>query len=139
MRKLHFAFAAGAVLLAAAAAPAVAQDTLGSRVVLVTDLSRDVDALSAQTRTEARIVRSTPAEMPAFEQLANIGGTVRVEVDLDARGSLTNAALLASSGRARFDRSALEAVRSSTYQAASMNGHAVGGRYVVEVDFDPSN
>jgi len=77
--------------------------------------------------------------MPAFEQLANIGGTVRIEVDLDARGSLTNAAPLTSSGRARFDRNALEAVRSSTYQAASIDGQAVAGRYVVEVDFDPSN
>jgi len=138
MFKLHPALAASAALIIAASAPAFAQDGLTLGSVFVADIGHDVDAISDGKRTDAKIVRSVPADMPAFEQLANIGGTAQIEVDLDAKGTLTGAAVLASSGHARLDQSALSAVRASTYQAATINGHAVGGRYVVEVVLDPS-
>ncbi len=55
--------------------------------------------------------------MPAFEQLAHIRGTAAVEIALDANGTLTKAAVLASSGYNRIDQSALSAVRASTRAA----------------------
>jgi protein TonB len=138
MHKLRLVVAASAALIIGAAAPAFAQDSLTLRNVAVADKSHDLDAVSSPTRTQARIVRRAPAEWPSFEKLASIGGTVQIEVDLDASGQLTSAELLASSGHARFDRSALDAVRASTYQAARVDGRAVGGRYIVDVVFDPS-
>jgi TonB family protein len=139
MRNLRFAFAAtAAAIVIGAAAPASAQDSLTLRSIVVADVSHDIDAIASAARTPAGIVRSAPAEMPAFEKLANIAGTAQIEVDLDANGTLTNAVVHASSGRARFDRSALDAVRTSKYRAATVNGRAVGGRYLVDVIFDPS-
>lgn len=139
MFKLSAALAASAAVIIAATAPAFAGDSMTLRSMLVADIGHDVDAISEVKRTDAKIVRSVPADMPAFEQLAHIGGTATIEIDLDANGTLTKAAVLASSGYARIDQSARSAVRASTYQAASINGHAVGGSYVVEVVFDPSN
>ena len=138
MFKLNAAIAASAALVIAASAPAFAQDSLTLRSVLVADIGHDVNAVSDGKRTDAKIIRSVPAEMPPFENRANIGGTAQIEVDLDAKGTVTGAAVLASSGHVRLDQSALNAVRASTYQAASIDGHAVGGRYVVEVVLDPS-
>lgn len=138
MRNIHCLCAASAAILAFWAAPAFAHDSLTLRAAVASDLSRDQASLSAG-RTEACIVRAAPAEMPPFEQSANTGGTTSIEVDLNAHGSLTNAVVLKSSGHARLDRSALDAVRATTYQPASMDGHSIGGRYIVDVVFDPSN
>jgi TonB family protein len=138
MHKLRLVVAASAALIIGAGAPAFAQDSLTLRNVAAADIGYDLTTVSSRTRTEARIVRSAPAEWPPFEKLAKIGGTAQIEVDLDASGQLTSTAVRASSGHARFDRSALDAVRASTYEAASINGRAVGGRYIVEVVFDPS-
>jgi TonB family protein len=138
MFKFSTMLAASAVILSATSAPVFAQDSLTMRSVLIADLGRDVDAISAGKRTEAKIVRSAPVDMPSFEKLANVGGTAQIEINLDDTGRLTKAAVRASSGRARLDQSALDAVRASTYQAASIDGHGVGGRYIVEVDLDPS-
>jgi TonB family protein len=138
MFKLHPVLAASAALMIAASAPAFAQDSLTLRSILVASIGHDVDAVSDGKRTNAKILRAAHADMPPFEQRANIGGTAQIEVDLDANGTLTEAAVYASSGHARLDQSALRAARASTYQSATINGHAVGGRYVVEVVFDPS-
>jgi TonB family protein len=138
MFKFHPVLAASAALVIAASAPAFAQDSLTLRSMLVADIGHDIVAVSEGKRTDAKMIRTALADMPSFEQRANIGGTAQIEVDLDANGTLTQAAVYASSGRARLDQSALRAARASTYQAATINGHAVGGRYVVEVVFDPS-
>jgi TonB family protein len=130
--------AASATIVFATSAPVFAGDSLTLRGMLVADIGHDVDAMSIGKRTEAKIVRGQPIDLPSFEKLANIGGTAQIEIDLDDNGRLTKATVLESSGRARLDRSALDAVRASTYQAASIDGHAVGGRYIVQVDLDPS-
>jgi TonB family protein len=138
MLKLTTVLAASAVILGATTAPVFAQDSLTLRSGLVADIGSDVDAMSTGNRTEAKIVRSAAVDMPSFEKLANIGGTAQIEIRLDDNGRLTKAVVLASSGRARLDQSALDAVHASTYQAASIDGRGVGGRYIVEVDLDPS-
>lgn len=138
MFKFSTMLAVGAVILSAASAPVFAQDSLTLRSVLIADIGHDVDTISTGKQTEAKIVRSAPVDMPAFEKLANVRGTAQIEISLDDKGRLTKAAVLASSGRARLDRSALDAVLASTYQAASIDGHAVGGRYIIQVDLDPS-
>jgi TonB family protein len=139
MFKFKTMLAASAVILFATSAPVFAQDSLTLRCVLIAAVHRDVDATSGGKRTEAKIVRGAPVDMPSFEKLADIGGTAQIEINLDDKGRLTKAAVLASSGRVRLDQSALDAVRASTYQAASIDGRGVGGRYIVEVDLDPSS
>ena len=138
MRKLRLMIAASAALIIGAAAPALAQDTLTLVDIAVAGINNDLNAAPSPRRTKARMVYSAPAEWPLYEKSANVDGAVMVEIDLDASGHLTSAAVLASSGRPRFDRSALDAVRASTYKAASINGRAIGGRYSVEVVFDSS-
>jgi TonB family protein len=130
--------AASAALIIGAAAPGLAQDSLTLINIAAAGVNYNFDAVPSPTRTEARMVYSAPPEWPLYEKSANVDGAVVVEIDLDATGQLTSAAVLASSGRPRFDRSALDAVRASTYKAASINGRAVGGRYIVEAVFDPS-
>jgi TonB family protein len=136
-RKAALVLSAAAIV--AVTAPAFAGQSMTLRGMLVADTGHEVVAMSKSGQTDAKIVRSVPAEVPAFEEIAHIGGIAAIEVDLDAKGALTNAALFASSGHVRIDRSALSAVRASTYQAATVNGRAVGGSYLVEVEFDPSN
>jgi TonB family protein len=138
LSDLALAATAAAIITATATAPAFAQDSPTLKSVLVADLSRDVDAFSEATRIEAKMVDSVPAEMPPLERLEKIGGTAQIEIGLNAKGMLTDAEVQASSGHVGLDRSALNAVRASKYQAATINGRAVGGRYIVEVIFDPS-
>jgi TonB family protein len=139
MFKLIAPLVLSATAIITATAPSFASESMTLRSMLVADIGHDVVAISKSEQTDAKIVNSVPADMPAFEQLAHIGGTATIEVDLDAKGTVTNAAVFASSGHTRIDQSALSAVRMSTYQAATINGRAVGGSYLVEVIFDPSN
>jgi TonB family protein len=136
MMKFGTVLGASAMILFATSAPVFAQDSLILRNVLIADMGRDFDAISTGKRTAAKIVRSAPADMPAYEESANID-TAQIDISLDEKGRLTKAAMLTSSGRARLDQSALDAVRASTYQAASIDGQGVGGRYIVEVDMQP--
>jgi TonB family protein len=136
---LSAVLAASAAAIMGVSTPALADGTLTWGSMMTADLGRDVDAVSAAEQTEAKIVRAASAEMPAIERLEHVGGTSTIQIDLNSKGIVTTAAVRTSSGRARLDRSALSAVRASTYQAASVNGRAVGGRYIVEVTFDPAN
>jgi TonB family protein len=136
--KHTLALAAHVVAIVATPQTTFAADSMTMKSALVAHVESDVAAVSAGDRTDAAIVRSVPAEMPSFEELAKIGGTATVEINLDAKGTLTSATVLNSSGRARLDRSALDAVRASTYRAATLNGRSVGGSYLVEVVLDPS-
>jgi TonB family protein len=136
--SLALAASAAAIITATAPAPAFAQDSPTLRSVLVADLSRDVDAFSEATRSEAKMIDSVPAEMPPLERLEKIGGRAQIEIGLNAKGMFTDAEVHVSSGHVGLDQSTLNAVRASKYQAATINGHAVGGRYIVEVIFDPN-
>jgi TonB family protein len=131
--------AASAAAMIATTAPAFASDSITLKGTLVADVNHDVETYVQGRRTDAKIVRSAPVDMPAFEKAAAVGGTATIEIDLDADGRLTKAAVFASSGHARIDQSAFSAVRASTYQAASVNGRAIDGSYLVDVVFDPTN
>jgi hypothetical protein len=72
--SLALAASAAAIITATATAPAFAQDSPTLRSILVADLSRDVDAFSEATRSEAKMIDSVPAEMPPLERLEKIGG-----------------------------------------------------------------
>jgi outer membrane biosynthesis protein TonB len=96
--SLALAASAAAIITATATAPAFAQDSPTLRSILVADLSRDVDAFSEATRSEAKMIDSVPAEMPPLERLEKIGGTAQIEIGLNAKGMLTDAEVHASSG-----------------------------------------
>jgi hypothetical protein len=84
--SLALAASAAAIITATATAPAFAQDSPTLRSILVADLSRDVDAFSEATRSEAKMIDSVPAEMPPLERLEKIGGTAQIEIGLNAKG-----------------------------------------------------
>jgi TonB family protein len=138
MFKMRTALAAGAAIMLAAIAPALAGETLTLSNMMVADIGHEMSAVSDAKQTDARIVRAAPADIPPFEQIAHIQATAIVQIALNAKGSIVSSTLLASSGRDRLDKSALRAVRESTYAPATINGTAVGGSYTVEVSFDPA-
>lgn len=137
MKKHTFFAASAAAVLLAGVAPAFADTTTGS-AMMIADISREVDALANGPHTDARIVRAANAAYPDFERLAGQGATIRVEVDLDAAGHLKAATVHPGSGHPRFDANALAAVRSSTFAPATINGQSVAGTYDVDVTFDPA-
>jgi TonB family protein len=105
--------------------------------MMIAAIGRDVDAISGSNHTNARIVSAAPAEIPVVEGLQNLGGRSEIVVQLDADGKLTGASVKTTSGRRRFDESALRAVRSSTFAPERIEGRPVAGSYLVDVTFDP--
>jgi TonB family protein len=133
--RLQATFAAAAMALLAGAGPALAADTAAGTAMMIADIGRDVDALANTPHTDARIVRAAYAELPDFERIAGIGGTVRVAIGLGADGHLTDSHVITASGHPRLDQNALRAVRAATYAPATVAGRPVGGTYEVDVNF----
>jgi TonB family protein len=135
-------FALRAVIAAAAvfstAAPGLAADSIVLRGVLVADLGHDQTAL-ASNGSEARIVRAAVPERAYFDTLTNAVGRVTVALTLTAAGRVAGARVLATSGRQTLDASAVDAVRASTYAAATAVGRPIGGVYAVDVVFEPAD
>jgi TonB family protein len=95
-------------------------------------------AASCATPYAAAAVRGTPwAEgLPDIvEGQGASGGTAFVEIKLQPSGALSNYALLQSSGNRWTDDAALRTARMTKYSAETENCTAVGGDYLLEVDF----
>jgi TonB family protein len=78
---------------------------------------------------------AAPADVPAIAAGQHAAGIATVRVELDRRGTLAGAAVLASSGNRWLDRAALAAARSSRYAAELRDCERVGGAYALVVDF----
>ncbi|GAC1400067.1 MAG: hypothetical protein PVSMB8_14070 [Vulcanimicrobiaceae bacterium] len=76
------------------------------------------------------------AEYPAFALSQGAAGRVGVGVDLASSGSLRDTWIQRSSGNQLLDRSALRAARTSRYVAERQGCTAVGGRYLLLVDYE---
>ncbi len=137
MFKPRLAFIASVTLSLTATVPGWAAETTTQSSMMIAAIGRDVDAISGSNHTNARIVSAAPAEIPVVEGLQNLGGRSEIVVQLDADGKLTGASVKTTSGRRRFDESALRAVRSSTFAPERIEGRPVAGSYLVDVTFDP--
>lgn len=88
----------------------------------------------------ARVRSAPPPRYPPAAFRAGIQGTVRVIVDVDAEGGVTNVVVETSSRNRDLDRAAIEAARKWTfYPAMSASGKPVPSRMRNSVDFAVSD
>jgi TonB family protein len=76
-----------------------------------------------------------PLRYPRAGQLANLQGTVDLQVYVEADGRVSAARLIRSSGFCPFDIAALEAVKDWRYQPALQGGKPVGTWWLTNVAF----
>lgn len=94
------------------------------------------NAVASQTTGPVCVSRPEPA-YPAALLNRRIGGTVTIEVFVDANGRVTSAAVMRSSGQAAFDSSAASGVRRWRFRPAMQAGVPVPSRAKVNIVFRP--
>lgn len=81
-----------------------------------------------------RVLSMAQPEYPDAAREAEIEGRVRIELDIDARGAVTNARVLSGLGHG-LDESALSAARAARFEPATRCGRAVATTFTVSVRF----
>ena len=76
-----------------------------------------------------------PADIPLAARSQGTDGTTLVDVKLDAKGSVTGAAISQSSGNASLDVVALGMARDATYSPATHDCKPVASTYTFSVKF----
>jgi TonB family protein len=95
-----------------------------------------LDATSCRTpHTDAAFDGEPAREMPKIAEEQGVSGVSVVEVDLGENGSFAHTEMVKSSGDRWLDEAALQTARTSKYQAETRNCTAVGGSYLLKVDF----
>ena len=89
-------------------------------------------------KVDASARQNPPPVYPSTSRRRGEEGTVVLAIHIDARGRVTAARVARSSGHARLDRAALEAVRHWRYQPATRAGVAIAWDYRQPVVFSLS-
>jgi len=79
-----------------------------------------------------------PPDVPSDARRAATAGATEVQVQLDERGSIVNAAIGSSSGSAQLDQVALMLAKSSTYSPAVTGCKKIASTYTYRVRFEPA-
>jgi TonB family protein len=122
--------------MAAATGRAEAGQTLLLRSMMVADIARDADAVSAAPSIEARASNVVIPEPSPFDEIARESGTVEVEVDITESGALTKCRVIKSSGYRSLDSRATRALQAARFHPAIVAGKPVAGAYAVTIGFD---
>jgi len=77
----------------------------------------------------------TSFQYPPIAVLERSEGIAEVGVELSASGHLVSAWPIQSSGDRNLDRAAMETARTGHYSPERSNCAAIGGKYLMEVDF----
>lgn len=85
-------------------------------------------------RMSAKLITKVPPVYPAAMKAQRIEGPVWLEVDVDQRGAVTAAQVIATP-HAELTESALHAVRQWVYQPTLLNGNPVAVRTAVRVNY----
>ncbi|MBV8363822.1 MAG: TonB family protein, partial [Candidatus Eremiobacteraeota bacterium] len=75
---------------------------------------------------------------PSDARRAATAGVTEVQVQLDERGSIVNAAIGSSSGSAQLDQVALMLAKGSTYSPAVSGCKKIASTYTYRVRFEPA-
>ncbi|MDR6992119.1 energy transducer TonB [Luteimonas sp. 3794] len=97
-----------------------------------------IGAAEAATHGASVDIRSKNSQPPAYPleaMQAGASGTVVLQVDVDAKGTLQNVSVVESSGNAALDAAAMEAARRWTYAAAMHAGSPAPGHVRIPVLF----
>jgi len=85
--------------------------------------------------SEAQVIERSEPNYPIASLNAREEGEVRLQVALDALGSVEDVRIIDSSGSNRLDRAAIESVRSWRFRPARHAGEAIAGMTNVSVNF----
>ncbi len=128
--------AASAIVALAGALPASAATTLGLTAVQVADIGRDQVTVARHAVVPARIERAF-VDVPAFDELAHLPRHAVVLFTIPATGGVKELSIYTSSGQHLFDQAALRGVADGKFRPEIIDGTAVGGTYLVNVDYTP--
>lgn len=133
--KVAAVVTAGLASIILCSVPVPAAQTLPLHRIVIADLGRDTDAVARLRNSDAAILWASPAEVPHIQDMRFADSTANVAIRLDASGTLMKSTIVGTSGSSWLDASALDSARHSRYQAARVDGQAVGGEYIISVDF----
>jgi protein TonB len=120
----------------AIAEPAAADTTsLDSTPAAQASTASPADAMPAGGDSEAQVIERSEPNYPIASLNAREEGEVRLQVALDALGSVEDVRIIDSSGSNRLDRAAIESVRSWRFRPARHAGEAIAGMTNVSVNF----
>jgi TonB family protein len=95
-----------------------------------------IGAVCAAPYTDAAIAAAAQPELPHIAKEQGISGDVVLEIRLSSSGRLAAAKVAHSSGNPWLDREALASAAQSKYVPATEDCSAVGGTYLLTVDFN---
>jgi TonB family protein len=120
-------------------APAAASDAGAEANSAAMDSSSSssppADTSPADADRGPRVLERTQPAYPADALSAHAEGEVRLQIQIDAQGKVSEVRIAANSGSDSLDRAALNAVRNWRYQPGTHDGQPIGGTIVVSVDF----
>ena len=82
-----------------------------------------------------KVISSTEPVYPDSAMAEKAEGKVVLDCVIDEKGKVTEAEVKTSSGREDLDKAARDAVRTWTYQPATLKGKPVAVRYTVTLNF----
>lgn len=86
--------------------------------------------------TAVKAIDAPPPEYPLDLACDGIGGKVELMITVGPEGTVTRADMQRSSGQSALDDSALEAVRTWRFRAATFNGQPVETQVAVPITFN---
>jgi TonB family protein len=93
-------------------------------------------AVCSAPYTEAAIANAAQPELPHIAKEQGISGKVVLEIRLSPSGKLVAGKVATSSGNPWLDREALASAAQSKYVPETQDCNAVGGTYLLTVDFN---
>jgi len=93
-------------------------------------------AVCAVPYSDASIAKPAPPELPQIAKEQGASGSAVVEIRLAPSGTLVARKVAVSSGNAWLDREALASAAQSKYVPETQDCAAVGGTYLLTVDFN---
>jgi protein TonB len=86
--------------------------------------------------SHANYLSNPRPDYPALSRAQGEQGVVSLYIHVSVEGKTSSVALYQTSGHARLDRAAMEAVRRWRFVPARQNGHPVAGAVIVPIRFD---
>ena len=83
----------------------------------------------------AKATSAITPEEPAIARDQGLTGTAKIEVDLDAAGTVVGTSVYLSTGSTQLDQAALDAARRSSYAPEQVDCKDVSGSYLFTVQF----
>ena len=136
MHRTLVTLTAAIALVAALVQAASAGLTLAHPSARAKNLAIGSGAVCLAPYTDAAIANAAQPELPRIAKEQGISGAVVLEIRLAPSGKLVAAKIANSSGNPWLDREALGSAAESKYVSETQDCNAVGGTYLLTVDFN---